>query len=222
MRSLFRVLLIAVLVAGGLFAAVPELRDAADGAYRAVRPHVFKGNDEWCLIRLAELDARYVRVPDTRGLVGDNPQCGVQYGVAVSGVAGVDLPAPNIMTCRLAEQMTEWMSDGVQPAARAQLGAPVGRIDHVGIYSCRSIAGSGRLSQHAQANAIDIRGFTLADGREIRIGRHWGNDGPEGRFLRIAADAACDAFASVLTPEYNAAHSDHLHIDAGTFGICGM
>lgn len=222
MRSLVRVLVIAVLVAGGLFAAVPELRDAVDGAYRAVRPHVFKGNDEWCLIRLAKLDARYASVPDTRGLVGDFPQCGVQYGVAVSSVAGVDLPAPNIMTCRLAEQLTEWMSDGVQPAARAQLGAPVGRIDHVGIYSCRGIAGSGRLSQHAQANAIDIRGFTLADGREVRVGRHWGNGGAEGRFLRIAADAACDAFASVLTPEYNAAHSHHLHVDAGTFGICGM
>jgi hypothetical protein len=44
--------------------------------------------------------------------------------------------------------------------------------------------------------------------------------GPEGRFLREVHDGACDFFDTVLGPEYNAAHHDHLHLDRGAFRLC--
>lgn len=79
---------------------------------------------------------------------------------------------------------------------------------------------SGRRSQHATANAIDIASFRLADGREISVARHWGGDDPAGRFLAAAHEAACGRFASVLGPDYNAAHADHFHLEMGGFGLC--
>lgn len=222
MLQAIRVVLILGFVAAAVIAAVPELRQAMVDAYRAVRPHVFERNDEWCLVRLQERDLQYTRVPDTRGLVGRNAQCGVRYGVAAEQLDGVRVPAPNVMTCRLAEQLQEWVVDGVQPAARELLGSPVARIEHVGIFACRNVAGSSRLSGHAQANAIDVAGFRLEDGRRVSVLKDWGDDGPKGRFLRLAGEAACDRFGTALTPEYNAAHRDHLHLEAGMFGICGM
>jgi hypothetical protein len=41
---------------------------------------------------------------------------------------------------------------------------------------------------------------------------------PEGRLLRLAHDAACGAFMTVLGPEANAEHHDHLHLDMGCHG----
>ncbi len=75
-------------------------------------------------------------------------------------------------------------------------------------------------SQHAYANAADIAGFTLADGRHIDILTHWGAGTAEGRFLRQAHAAACRYFRAVLGPAYNAAHRDHFHLDRGPFSSC--
>lgn len=222
MSHAIRVVLLAVFAAAAVIAAVPELRDSVEDAYRAVRPHVFKANDEWCFVRLQDRDVTYSRVPDNRGTVGDNPQCGVRYGVAAERLGSVRVQAPNVMTCRLAEQLQAWVADGVQPAARRHLGSPVARIEHLGILACRNVADSTRLSGHAQANAIDVAGFLLEDGRRISVGADWGGDGLAGRFLHSVGESACDEFATALTPEYNRAHRGHLHLEAGSFGVCGM
>ncbi|OYX97223.1 MAG: hypothetical protein B7Y78_02255 [Caulobacter sp. 35-67-4] len=44
--------------------------------------------------------------------------------------------------------------------------------------------------------------------------------GPEGRFLRAARDGACKLFSVVLSPAYNAAHADHLHLDHSPYPLC--
>lgn len=109
---------------------------------------------------------------------------------------------------------------GLQPAAQAVYGQPVVGIEHYGSYACRNIAGSQRRSQHATANALDIAGFRLADGRRITLARDWNGDEREQRFLRLVREAACKPFNTVLGPEYNAAHRDHLHLDMGRARIC--
>jgi hypothetical protein len=63
------------------------------------------------------------------------------------------------------------------------------------------------------ANAIDVTGFQLTDGRRISVLRDWPRASPEAAFLRDARDGASDLFATVLSPDYNAAHRDHLHLD---------
>ena len=46
-------------------------------------------------------------------------------------------------------------------------------------------------------------------------------DPAERRFLRRVRDGACGLFATVLSPDYNAAHRDHLHLDQADRGMGG-
>jgi hypothetical protein len=69
------------------------------------------------------------------------------------------------------------------------------------------------LSQHSYARAIDIAGFVLMDGRRITVARDWQGDGEKAGFLREVRDGACGLFSTTLSPDYNPAHRDHLHLD---------
>ena len=83
----------------------------------------------------------------------------------------------------------------------------------------RNNASSGFTSEHGFANAVDVTGFTLEDGSGIAVESDWlPSAAPEGRLLRLAHDAACSGFMTVLGPEANAEHRDHLHLDLGCHG----
>ncbi len=126
------------------------------------------------------------------------------------------------MTCPLTATLYVWERHVVLPAAEAILGSPVSRILTYGSYNCRRInnALSGPWSEHASANAIDISGFELQDGRRITVLGDYGEDTPEGRFLAAIRDQACHLFSTTLGPDYNAAHADHFHLDLGVFTSC--
>jgi hypothetical protein len=128
-------------------------------------------------------------------------------------------------TCALAAGLELWLRSGAQPAAEEALGSRVVRIEHFGAYSCRRLYGrsTGAWSEHASGNAIDIAAFVLADGRRVRVSADWNGGDGEARFLQRVRDAACGAFATVLSPDYNAAHRDHFHLDQearGWGGVC--
>ncbi|WP_338446021.1 extensin family protein [Pelagerythrobacter marensis] len=127
-------------------------------------------------------------------------------------------------TCPVGVGLELWLRDVVQPAARSHFGAEVDRVEHLGAYSCRRLYGraEGRWSEHATGNAIDIGAFVLTDGRRIAVLDDWSGEGDEARFLRDVRDGACPLFATVLSPEYNAAHADHFHFDqSGRYtGLC--
>lgn len=123
-------------------------------------------------------------------------------------------------TCRLSVAWAGFVHHVLEPAAREELGTPVASIGHFGTHVCRNIAGSSRRSEHATANALDLASVTLADGRRITLTRHWSDPGPRGTFLRRIRDGACEWFDVVLSPDYNAAHADHLHLDMGPFSTC--
>lgn len=131
-------------------------------------------------------------------------------------------PAGPVMTCRQALALALFDRQVLQPKAREILGSPVTSIDHYGTYSCRRIYGrqTGRVSEHASANAFDLAGVTLADGRRLTVASHFRAPDKRGEFMRAIRDGACDTFRTVLSPDYNAAHADHLHLDMGRFNIC--
>jgi len=109
----------------------------------------------------------------------------------------------------------------VAPAARRYFRQDVMRIELAGpSYTCRPVAGTTRLSEHAYANAVDIGGFLLADGRLISVARGWRGTRAERSFLRAVRDGACGHFKAVLSPDYNRAHRDHLHFDRGPDDMC--
>lgn len=128
------------------------------------------------------------------------------------------------VTCPVAAALEIWRRESVAPAAKAILGSDIARIEHLGAFSCRRMYGGndGPWSEHATANAIDIAGFVLEDGRRISVLRDWKGDDAEARFLRAVRDGACGSFATVLSPEYNAAHADHFHFDQDDrwTGVC--
>lgn len=132
-----------------------------------------------------------------------------------------DTPA---VTCPVAAAMELWRRESVVPAARTILGSDLARIEHLGAFSCRRMYGGadGPWSEHATANAIDIAAFVLEDGRRISVLKDWDGTGEEAAFLRAARDGACNSFATVLSPDYNAAHADHFHLDQDNrwAGVC--
>ena len=131
-------------------------------------------------------------------------------------------PAAPVMTCPMALSYVLWERQVLAPAARETLEASITRVDHFGTYACRTIYGrpGERPSQHARANALDVAGFHLSDGRKLSIIGDFRDPGPEGRFLRAARDGACRVFGAVLSPDYNAAHADHLHLDHSPYHLC--
>ena len=50
----------------------------------------------------------------------------------------------------------------------------------------------------------------------------WTGDDAEAAFLRRARNEAREVFGTVLTPDYNAAHADHLHFDQAARGFSGV
>lgn len=124
-------------------------------------------------------------------------------------------PGVPATTCPVAIAMKLWKQDTLEPKAEEIFGSSITRIEHLGAYSCRRIYGrdEGAWSEHATANALDIAGFVLDDGRRISVLSDWDGEDDKALFLREVRDGACTAFSTVLSPDYNAAHADHFHLD---------
>ncbi|WP_447525918.1 extensin-like domain-containing protein [Parasphingorhabdus sp. NYA22] len=133
---------------------------------------------------------------------------------------GADVTNLGPVKCELAGKFAAWTEYAVKRAARKYLGSDLKRIETMGSYSCRNIAGSGKLSQHAHANAIDVSAFVLTDGRRITVENNWKSGRREMQFLAAIHDSACKRFGTVLSPNYNAAHRDHFHLDMSGNGYC--
>ena len=174
------------------------------------------GDDrELCDLALATSGLRFTRLADS----APHPGCPVENAVRIQG-ANVGLSSSFMATCPLAVSFALFERHGLQPAAQAVFGQPVTRVEHVGSFACRSIAGSQRPSQHSYANALDMVGFRLRDGQHISVLRDWPGQGGKARFLRLVQEAACDSFNVTLGPEYNTAHRDHFHVDMGMWRMC--
>lgn len=107
----------------------------------------------------------------------------------------------------------------------------------IGVYNYRCIGGEGEppdcpqgISQHAYARAIDMAGFTTSDDEFFSVNDDWvidgagestcgaATEGPRDEFLHeiICAMKAEGVWNIVLTPNYNAGHRNHFHVDLKT------
>jgi len=157
----------------------------------------------------------------------DGDTCGWNIAATMTKVSGATFrPRQVTGQCPLVLASYIWLKQ-VDEHARKYLGSGLKKTHHAGTYSCRRQNGnsSGAWSEHAYANAWDITGFELADGRVVSVLKHWHSDGSkEGRakakFLNKTRGSACRLFRVVLSPDYNAAHKDHLHLDQGPSLSC--
>ena len=172
-----------------------------------------------CLRQLDRIDGLdYRRLADKQA----SPTCGFRGAVDVRNI-GVVVKGIGPLSCPMTARLHDWIHEGLQPAAKRRFGSEVVTIDSYGTYACRprnNMAGA-QPSEHSWANAIDIVGFRLADGRRITVLKDWdGKDKAARKFLRDLRDAGCKRFNLVLGPDDNAQHRDHLHFDMGRWDNC--
>ncbi len=174
---------------------------------------------EACMAALQRAkEGGYIRFSLARPVEGN---CPLAAPVRVQGFSDVRLSSSFLASCSLALSTTMFVT-AAKSLAAVQLGSPLVRIDHVGSYACRNIyhRATGRLSEHATAEALDVAGFRLQDGREIAIQKVWGQPRPEAYWLRQIFQQSCFWYGNALGPDYNRAHAAHFHLGMRGFGVC--
>jgi hypothetical protein len=143
------------------------------------------------------------------------PRLGPAQGNSVAAFGPVAMKPAATLACPIVSVLDRWLADSVQPAAMRWFGARVVEIKQISAYSCRGMNGNSyaHISEHAFGNALDIAGFTLADGRYVSVKDGWRGLPEEQGFLRDVQAAACQQFTTVLAPGSNVYHYDHIHVD---------
>ena len=148
--------------------------------------------------------------------------CGMTRPLKVSALSDGKIGVDKLLTidCPMIPAMEAWLRDIVEPAAQARFGQRIATVNVFGAYSCRSIDNEpgARLSEHAFGNAVDVAGFTLADGRTLQYVRDWKSAGAEAAFLHEAHAGACQYFTTVLGPGADVFHYNHIHLDLANHG----
>jgi hypothetical protein len=175
-----------------------------------------------CQIRIADRIAVIEPLPSLAG-PGD---CGANDVVRLEAIiqsdkSRVTLSPPATMRCTMAEALAHWVRDDLT-ATTAQLGSAPRALDNYASYDCRGrnrVAGA-RISQHGLANAIDVRGVQLANGRfasftDRKLDRE---------FRETVRKTICGRFTTVLGPGSDGHHEDHIHMDLaerrGGYRLC--
>jgi len=163
-----------------------------------------------CQLRLAK-----VAMFQALGTLIGPGECGAADAVQLQTVVLPDqtkvaVTPPATLRCPMAEQIANWLRDDVAPSL-AETGPPLRVLDNFDSYECRgrSRVRAAALSEHGRADALDVRGFRLADGREIEL-----TDINVAKDLRQKFRAsACARFSTVLGPGSDGYHEEHVHLD---------
>ena len=154
----------------------------------------------------------------------DEDGCAERSPLSVTGVLVngrmVPLSAPATLNCQMASALPQWAAT-VDGYLSSREDTRLSQIVVGTSYACRprNNAQGADISEHGFANALDVVGLALEDGRTISLEADWmPANAAEGRLLRFAHGAACSGFTTVLGPEANAQHEDHLHLDLGCHG----
>jgi len=156
-----------------------------------------------CLRELRQAQVTFAPVRELPGVTTPveirGPLGGVEYWVVGS--------TPLQMDCRLALTLTKVGS------VLARHG--VTRVRFSGAYVYKTTS-SGRLSHHAYGLAIDLHEFTFGQ-RTVSVERAFSRNVGCREAVPALNRLACDLratsyFDEFLTPDYNAAHRDHLHL----------
>jgi hypothetical protein len=182
------------------YASFPE---TAAGAAAAATPSA-------CQVGLAKV-AEFKPLPV---LVGAG-ECGATDAVLMASVilpdqSRVAVQPPATMRCPMAQAVADWVREDVAPSMK-KFGPPLRVLDNFDSYSCRGRNNirAAQLSEHGKADAIDIRDFALADGREfgltdIRSDKDWRD---------AIRTSVCTRFSTVLGPGSDGYHEEHIHLD---------
>ncbi|HTO33791.1 MAG TPA: extensin family protein [Pararhizobium sp.] len=167
-----------------------------------------------CLAALKAIGASFreeKRIDDGKG-------CGIDRPLSLQSVLpGIALKPEGKMRCETALELARWTKEAVLPAAKAALESegPLTSVNQASSYVCRlrNNATSGKISEHARGNAVDVASFTFNSGKSIEIQPRDEDSTLAGAFQRAVTATGCLYFATVLDPGSDEAHENHLHFD---------
>ena len=166
-----------------------------------------------CEAELRKLGADFSREQPVRGENG----CGIQAPYRIEKIIrGVTLAPASQMRCDTALALARWTATVVVPAAAAMPDSvTLTQINHGSTYVCRrrNNLATGKMSEHAIGNAVDIVSFEFAGRKPIGIAPRTGDGNMDEAFQRAVRAGACLHFTTVLGPGANASHAGHLHLD---------
>ncbi len=171
------------------------------------------------------IDGEIVEIDAQPPLVGPG-DCGATDVVKLEAIilkdkSRVAVTPPATLRCTMAEALAHWVREDVT-AAVANLGTAVRGLDNYASFDCRGrnrVAGA-KISEHGMANAIDVRGFALANGKFASLtDRNFPKD-----FRESVKQSTCARFTTVLGPGSDGHHEDHIHMDLaqrrGGYRLC--
>jgi len=175
------------------------------------------GEDEPCLARLRSLGVRFEQ-PGTPSR--SDTACVIEVPVRLQSIpaapTGINLRLPEepVLSCELAERLSDWLGNLVAPLIRGRMSADLTAVRTGPGYECRNRNGlaDGKLSAHAMGKAVDISSFALSNGKSIPVKADGGEAAQVGLVVAIRT-AACGWFTTILGPGSDAFHTDHLHLD---------
>jgi hypothetical protein len=133
----------------------------------------------------------------------------------------VAVTPPATLRCGMAEALATWVREDVTDAV-AGIGASVRSLDNYASFDCRGrnrVAGA-KISEHGMANAIDIRGFALSNGKFAGLT----DRGIPRDFRDTVKKSICARFTTVLGPGSDGHHETHIHMDLaerrGGYRLC--
>ncbi|WSG73397.1 extensin family protein [Rhizobium beringeri] len=178
-----------------------------------------------CTAALQALGAVFKDTPR----IDDGNGCGIDKPIIISeALPGIKLKPEATIRCPAALALARWMKESVIPAASTAL-PEQGRITTVNqasAYICRlrNSAETGKISEHARGNAIDIASFHFEKGEDVAVRSRREDPTLTGAFQRTVSAAGCLYFTTVLDPESDAAHETHFHLDVierkGSYRYC--
>jgi hypothetical protein len=164
-----------------------------------------------CRIALTDEIAIAPSIPDIHG----PGACGGEDLVRLEAVVLPDkrrvaLKPAAILRCTMASAVADWIRTDMTGLA-SSLGTVLSDLDNFDSFECRGrnrVAGA-QLSEHARANALDVRSLKFANGQSITL-----TDRTVARELReTVLHTVCARFSTVLGPGSDWYHEDHIHLD---------
>ena len=167
---------------------------------------------------IAALKEAGVEFTENEKAIDDGNGCGIANPLTVRTVLpGIKLEPKATIRCETALQLSRWAAESIVPAAARAFGPEktITSFHQVSSYQCRNRYGtpSGKQSEHAHGNAIDISGFTFSGKDDVTIEPRAKDSTLTGAFQRSIIASGCLYFTTVLGPESDDTHKTHIHLD---------
>ena len=163
--------------------------------YNETRPYFLNNiNKNECINVLNKIKIDFKYLGDIK-----NNQCIIKNAVKINHYPNTTMSSPITMSCMSAKKLGDYFNS-----------IKASSIVHYGTYNCRQIRKSGYISEHGFGTAIDIASIDSAS-----VQKDWNKETQKGFILKEASEVATNFYTNVITPDTNAAHHNHLHLDSG-------